>query len=219
MPAAAVSYVWCVSTWLMMRGTCQSPRVCGGCDFMSNYLLQTHFFPSWWNTVSQRHFESLWKFSQTCCDISPDPPTAVKVLVSGTLPSKRLNKKMKPELRPSPDILVAVDVDSVKLVLEVFVLYICHVVDHFQNYKTWQDWQHQSLLWGRKMNPISTLRQLGYSAIILSTHFVCLQGWKSRILHSRYMIYKNWMNFLLWREIFYHKLMFPIQINTRYFLG
>lgn len=40
----------------------------------------------------------------------------------------------------SPDILVAVDVDSVKLVLEVFVLYICHVVDHFQNYKTWQHW-------------------------------------------------------------------------------
>lgn len=38
-----------------------------------------------------------------------------------------------------PDILIAVDVDSVKLMLEVFVLYICHVVDHFQNYKTWQD--------------------------------------------------------------------------------
>lgn len=31
----------------------------------------------------------------------------------------------------SPDILVAVDVDSVELMLEVFVLYICHVVDHF----------------------------------------------------------------------------------------
>lgn len=40
----------------------------------------------------------------------------------------------------SPDILIAVDVDSVELMLEVFVLYICHVVDHFQNYKTWQDW-------------------------------------------------------------------------------
>lgn len=39
----------------------------------------------------------------------------------------------------SPDILVAVDVDSVELMLEVFVLYICHVVDHFQNYKTRQD--------------------------------------------------------------------------------
>ena len=38
----------------------------------------------------------------------------------------------------SPDILVAVDVDSVKLMLEVFVLYICHVVDHFQNYEARQ---------------------------------------------------------------------------------
>lgn len=42
-------------------------------------------------------------------------------------------------LSASPDILVAVDVDSVKLMLEVFILYICHVVDHLQNYKTWQD--------------------------------------------------------------------------------
>ena len=42
------------------------------------------------------------------------------------------------KVESSPDILVAVDVDSVELMLEVFILYICHVVDHLQNYKTWQ---------------------------------------------------------------------------------
>lgn len=38
-----------------------------------------------------------------------------------------------------PDVLVAVDVDSVELVLQVFVLYICHVIDHLQNHKARQD--------------------------------------------------------------------------------
>lgn len=54
----------------------------------------------------------------------------------------------------SPDILVAVDVDSVELVLEVLVLYICHVVDHLKDDETRQDGQHQPLLggggWDRK---------------------------------------------------------------------
>lgn len=54
----------------------------------------------------------------------------------------------------SPDILVAVDVDSVELVLQVLVLYICHVVDHLQDDETRQDGQHQPLLgtggWDRK---------------------------------------------------------------------
>lgn len=46
----------------------------------------------------------------------------------------------------SPDILIAVDVDSVELVLQVLVLYICHVVDHLQDDETRQDGQHQPLL-------------------------------------------------------------------------
>lgn len=47
-----------------------------------------------------------------------------------------------------PDVLVAVDVDSVELVLQVFVLHVCHVVDHLQNHEARQDRQHQPLLGG-----------------------------------------------------------------------
>lgn len=34
-----------------------------------------------------------------------------------------------------PDILISVDIDSVKLMLEVFVLHIGHVIDHLQYHK------------------------------------------------------------------------------------
>ena len=49
---------------------------------------------------------------------------------------------------PSPDVLVAVDVDPVELVLEVFVLHVCHVVDHLQNHKAGKNRQNQPLLEG-----------------------------------------------------------------------
>lgn len=60
------------------------------------------------------------------------PPTTAQVMTS------------QPALLP--DILVAVDVNSMELVLQVFVLHICHVIDHLQNHKARQDRQHQPLL-------------------------------------------------------------------------
>lgn len=56
------------------------------------------------------------------------PPTTAQVMTS------------KPA--SLPDVLVAVNVNSMELVLQVFVLHICHVIDHLQNHKARQDRQH-----------------------------------------------------------------------------
>lgn len=46
----------------------------------------------------------------------------------------------------SPDVLIAMDVDPMELVLQVLILHVGHVVDHFQDDKPGQHGQHEPLL-------------------------------------------------------------------------
>lgn len=48
--------------------------------------------------------------------------------------------------RASPDVLIAMDVDPMELVLQVLVLHVGHVVDHFQDNKPGEHGQHEPLL-------------------------------------------------------------------------
>lgn len=46
----------------------------------------------------------------------------------------------------SPDILIAMDVDAVELMLQVLILHVGHVIDHFQHDKPGKHRQHKPLL-------------------------------------------------------------------------
>lgn len=46
----------------------------------------------------------------------------------------------------SPDILIAMDVDAVELMLQVLILHVGHVIDHFQHDEPGKHRQHKPLL-------------------------------------------------------------------------
>lgn len=69
--------------------------------------------------------------------------TAVRGEPPGTRTSHRHRAAVT---RFPPDVLVAVDVDAVELVLQVLVLHVRHVVDHFQDDEPGQHGQHEPLL-------------------------------------------------------------------------
>lgn len=48
--------------------------------------------------------------------------------------------------RSSPDVLVAMDVDAVELMLQVLILHVGHVIDHFQDDKPGEHREHKPLL-------------------------------------------------------------------------
>lgn len=50
--------------------------------------------------------------------------------------SETLNIKKSLLLHP-PDILITMNVDLMKLVLQMFIFYIGHIIYHFQDYKPW----------------------------------------------------------------------------------
>lgn len=49
--------------------------------------------------------------------------------------SETLNIKEK--LLHPPDILITMNVDLMKLMLQMFTFYSAHIIDHFQDYKPW----------------------------------------------------------------------------------
>lgn len=44
---------------------------------------------------------------------------------------------IKERLLHLPDILITMNVDLMKLVLQMFIFYVGHIIYHFQDYKAW----------------------------------------------------------------------------------